>query len=154
MPKLGHIWAKLLARIVEVVVFCLVDGPCEIAPDSDVNRTIRATAHHYRVMLPIASCRLVREKSRATWTVCRSVRSLRINLVLEVPHNCSDDKGLGWLEFLEGGPRDKTTWRILVRARTPKRAISKKYPGTRACTRVPGMQLFLKIRISKDPLEI
>ena len=28
-----------------------------------------------------------------------------------------------WLEFLEGPPRDKTTWRILVRARTPKRAI-------------------------------
>ena len=28
-----------------------------------------------------------------------------------------------WLEFLEGPPRDRTTWRILVRARTPKRAI-------------------------------
>ena len=28
-----------------------------------------------------------------------------------------------WLEFLEGPPRDKTTWRILVHARTPKRAI-------------------------------
>ena len=24
----------------------------------------------------------------------------------------------GWLEFLEGGPRDRTTWRILVGART------------------------------------
>ena len=31
--------------------------------------------------------------------------------------------GSTWLEFLEGGPRDKTTWRMLVRARTPKRAI-------------------------------
>ena len=27
-----------------------------------------------------------------------------------------------WLEFLEGAPRDKTTWRILVRARTPSKA--------------------------------
>ena len=27
-----------------------------------------------------------------------------------------------WLEFLEGPPRDKTTWRILMRARTPSKA--------------------------------